>query len=135
VIARVRLGRALWRLGEADLARSALTEALQRARDPMLLYLAHLFLGQVHEDADRLGDAVAEYRAALESDPQAQSAAVALAHGLRLSGDQESSRQVLEHALSRAGRRSGRDIYWDYIVGNAVQVDEVFAQLRRETLE
>lgn len=143
VLARVHLGRVLWRLGEGEQARSALAQAQEgalaqaqeRARDPMIQYLAHLFLGQVHEDADRLTEAVAEYRAALDLDPQAQSAAVALSHGLRLLGDPESARQVLERALSRAGRRSGRDPYWDYIVGTAVHADEMFGELRRATLE
>jgi tetratricopeptide (TPR) repeat protein len=135
VIARVRLGRVLWRLGETDMARSALTEALEAARDPVLLYLSHLFLGQVHEDAGRLPDAVMEYRAALEVDPKAQSAAVALAQGLRLSADPEGARQVMERALSHAGRGAARDIYWDYVVGNAVRFPEVFTELRRETGE
>lgn len=134
VLAQVRLGRVLWRLGEADQARDVLVQAQARTQDLLLRYLAHLFLGQVYEDAGRLADAVTEYRRALEIEPEAQSAAVALSHALRLSGDAAGARQVLGYALSRVGRRSGRDLYWDYIVGNAIHVDEIFSELRRETL-
>lgn len=135
VPARVHLGRVHWRLGEGELARTTLVEALQQARDPLLQHLTHLFLGQVYEDSDQLTEAVAEYRAALELDPHSQTAAVALSHAVRGQGDAESARQILERGLSRAGRRSGRDAYWEYIVGTAGQADEMFAALRRETLQ
>ena len=133
-VARVRLGRVLWRLGEREEARAALEQAVARAADPPALYLAHLFLGRVHEDSGRLEPAVQHYRLALGFDPQAQSAAIALSHALRLAGDGEASRQVLRTALAMAGRR-GRDGYWDYLAGDALQVEDEFAALRRESLE
>jgi tetratricopeptide (TPR) repeat protein len=133
-LARLRLGRVRWRLGERDAAQAALEQAIGRSADTRLLYLAHLFLGQVHEDAGRLEQAVEHYRLSLALDPEAQAAAVALSHALRSTGAAEESRRVLRQALAQAGRRS-RDGYWDYLVGNAVHVEEQFAALRQESLQ
>jgi tetratricopeptide (TPR) repeat protein len=134
-LARVHLGRVWWRLGERAAAQAALEHVVARSTERPLLYLAHLFLGRVHEDSERLEEAMAHYRRALELDPDAQTAAVALSHALRLTDQGEESRAVLRHALARAGRRRTRDAYWEYLVVNAVGRDEMFAALREESLE
>jgi tetratricopeptide (TPR) repeat protein len=133
-LARVRLGRVLWRLEKREEARAVLEQAVAGSAEPPIPYLAHLFLGRIHEDSGRLEPALRHYRLALALDPQAQAAAVALSHALRLTGEGEESRQVLRTALALAGRRT-RDAYWDYLVGNALEVEEEFAALRRESLE
>ncbi|HEV7499999.1 MAG TPA: tetratricopeptide repeat protein [Vicinamibacteria bacterium] len=135
VLAKVRLGRVLWRLGQTALAQKTLQEAITSARSPRPAYLAHLFLGQVYEDAHRLDQAAAEYRRALEIDPRAQAAAVALSHALLLAGDVEGSRRVLAGGLASAPRRSTPDVYWDYLVANAVDHAELFEALLREAQE
>jgi len=135
VLARVRLGRILWRLGEGDAARAALEAAIERSTTPGDTYLARLFLGRVHEDARQLGPAVEQYSLAVELEPQGQSAAVALSHALRLTGDAAGAVRVLRESVAHAGRRAARDVYWDYLAGNAASADERFAELRRETLE
>lgn len=135
VLAKVRLGRVLWRLGQPALAQKTLQEAITSARVPRQAYLAHLFLGQVYEDAHRLDQAEAEYRRALEIDPRAQAAAVALSHALRLAGDVEGSRRVLAGGLASAQRRPTPDVYWDYLVANAVDHAELFDALLREAQE
>lgn len=129
---RVRLGRVLWRLGEGEAARQALEGALSRTGDRALLYLAHLFLGRVHEDAGRLEPARAAYREAASLDPDAQAAAVALSHVLLLRGEPESSRQVLRTALGKAGRRPERDAYWNYLASNAAKANALYLELRHE---
>jgi tetratricopeptide (TPR) repeat protein len=134
VPARVRLGRVLWRLGRLPEAQAALDDAVSRPAEADVLYLAHLFLGRVHEDAGRLEPALRHYRLALALDPQAQTAATALSHALRLAGEDEESRQVLRRALDMAGRRR-RDAYWDYLAGDAARVEDEFAALRQESLE
>ena len=134
-MARLRQGRVLFQLGEGGPARDALAEALRRAREPGLQFLAHLFLGRTREDAGEIEAAVTEYRLALEIDPLSQSAAIALAHALQLAGQAEEAREVLQGAVSAAGRRAGRDAYWDYLVGNALDAEEALARLREETLE
>ena len=133
VQARIRLGRVLWRLGRRQEAQAALEQAVAGPADPTLLYLAHLFLGRVHEDSGRLEPALRHYRLALGLDPKAQTAAIALSHALRLAGEAEESRQVLLMALAVAGLRA-RDAYWDYLVGDALRVEDEFAALRRESL-
>jgi Flp pilus assembly protein TadD len=134
-LARVRLGRVRWRLGEQEAARVALEEAVAGATEPPLLYLAHLFLGQVYEDSGRLEQAVEQYRLSLSLAPTAQAAAVALAHALGRAGEAEEARQVLRSALAQAGRRARRDPYWGYLVNNVVHAGEWFDALRRESLE
>ena len=135
-LARVRLGRVLWHLGDLDAARTALEHAVgSGTSDPRLLYLAYLFLGRVHEDAGRLDHAVEQYRVALDLDPSAQAAAVALSHALRTAGEAEESRSVLRTALAQAGRRPHRDAFWEYPMGDAGRYEELFADLRRESLQ
>ena len=133
LLAELRLGRVQWRLGASDAARSALEDVLARASDPRLLYLAHLFLGRVHEDADRREPALREYRLALEADPRSQAAAVALSHALRQAGDAEGARAALVKTMAFAARYGERDAYWNYLMGNAASREELFDALRKET--
>jgi tetratricopeptide (TPR) repeat protein len=133
VLARVRLGRILWRLGQPEAARDALEAAATRARDPREAYLAHLFLGRVYEDAERLDLALAEYRRAVDIHSEAQSAAVALSHALQLVGEAEESRRALARGL--VDRPTRRDAYWDYLVTNARRADDLLADLHREAGE
>jgi tetratricopeptide (TPR) repeat protein len=134
-LARVRLGRVRWRLGEREAGQAALENAAERSADPQLSYLAHLFLGRVHEDSGRLQQAVEHYRLSLSLDPSAQAAAVALSHALRRAGEVEEAREVLRRALAHAGRRAGRDAYRDYLVGDAVHFRDELAALRQESLQ
>ena len=133
VLARVRLGRVLWRLKQPEPARETLEAALGRAREADHLYLAHLFLGRIHEDAQRLDQAVAEYRAAAQVYPEGQSAAVALAHALQLAGEAEEARRAMARGLTD-GRRA-RDAFSDYLAGNTEGADRMEADLHRESLE
>jgi tetratricopeptide (TPR) repeat protein len=133
ILARVRLGRVLWRLGQAEPAREALETAAARAREPDHRYLAHLFLGRIHEDAQRLDQALSEYRRAVDIHPEGQSAAVALSHALQLTGDMEGSREALARGLTDG--RMLRDPYSGYLAGNTVAADRMDAALHREALE
>lgn len=128
--ARLRLGRVQWRLTQYDAAEGSLRAVLARSQDGALLYLAHLFLGQIHEDAGRLDETEREYRAALALDPAAQAAAVALAHALELAGERAASREVLAGAVGQA-RRKGRDAYWWYLEGSLDRSEALFDQLRQ----
>lgn len=134
-LARVRLGRVLWRLGEPEPAKVELEAALRSLADPDHAYLAHLFLGRVHEDAGRLADALSEYRQAAGIHPSALSVAVALSHALQLEGDAEAARDALRHGLRSAGQRRERDPHWDYLVVNATDLAELREELHRESLE
>ncbi len=133
--ARLRLGRVLWRLGELDPARQQLEAALALLRQIDHVYLAHLFLGRVHQDAGRLQEAIAEYRLAATQHPSARSAATALSNVLFVAGDADAARQALRQGLASAGGRSERDPLWDYLVLNAADLDELVDALHRESLE
>jgi tetratricopeptide (TPR) repeat protein len=132
--ARLRLGRVLWGLERAEDAREVLeTFFAQDAAEPRQLYLAHLFLGRLHEDAGRLPQAEAEYRAAVAVDPEAQAAGVALSHVLLLGGDSTAARDVLDRTLALVARREG-DAFWSYHLGRWRLADDLLDELRRETL-
>jgi tetratricopeptide (TPR) repeat protein len=132
-LARVRLGRVLWQLGRSKEAGEALESALARALDPRDLYLAHLFLGRIHEDAHRVDQAIAQYRRAVDLDPGAQSAAVALSHALQLVGDRDAARRALARGL--VPREAPRDPYWDYLVSDARPAADMLGALHRESLQ
>jgi tetratricopeptide (TPR) repeat protein len=59
-LARVRLGRVLWRLEEPEPARHQLETALSSLRDVDHAYLARLFLGRIQQDTGRLEEAISE---------------------------------------------------------------------------
>lgn len=133
--ARVRLGRVLWRLGEPEPARQQLEAALASLQHVDHVYLAHLFLGRVHQDAGRLQEAMAEYRLAVALDPSARSAGTALSNALFLAGEADAARQALRQGLASAGRRSEREPLRDYLVLDAADLDALTDALHRESLE
>ncbi len=130
--ARLRLGRVAWRLGKPAEARVALAEVLARSRARDTVFLAHLFLGRLHEDADRLDDAARSYEAALALHTRCQSARLALSHVLWRRGDPTGARREVEAALERTGDRRERDPFWQYPWGSAVGAEERLETLRRE---
>jgi hypothetical protein len=132
-LAHVRLGRVFWRLGKPEAARESLEAALSCARDPWDLYLAHLFLGRIHEDEKRVDQALAEYRQAVDAVPDAQAGAVALSYALQLAGDRAEAVRVLERGV--ASQVITRDPYWNYLVSNGRKVEDLLAGLHREAAE
>jgi len=134
-LARLRLGRVLWRLGEPEPARKQLEQALPSLRATDHVYLAHLFLGRIHQDAGRLDEAIGEYRLAVALHPSALSAAVALSSALGLAGDADAGRSALRQGLESAGQRRARDPHWDYQVVKAVELESLLDELYREALE
>lgn len=74
VEARVRLGRVLWQLDRRDEAARELRQAMQEAagREPTMVYLAALFLGQVHEEQNLIEEAEQAYRGGLAAHPSGQ---------------------------------------------------------------
>jgi tetratricopeptide (TPR) repeat protein len=134
-LARLRLARVLWRLGEPESARRHLEAALSSPGPIDQAYLAHLFLGRIHQDAGRLELATAEYRLAKALRPTAASASTALSSALFLAGDPDAARGALREGLGGGGGRPERDPLWDYLVLNAAGLDELCEALRGESLE
>lgn len=128
--ARLRLGNVLWRLGQNG-ARAALQEVLAQNDDPWILQLGHLFLGRHYESAGQLREATLEYRAALAEEPHSETAAVALAYALALSGDRAEARAVTVQALADARRRPV-DAYRKYLAGRYARAEALWQDLRNE---
>ncbi len=134
-LARLRLARVLWRLGERERARRYLEAAPFSPDSPDHVYLAHLFLGRIHQDDGRLEAAISEYRLAAALHPTAPSAGTALSNALLLAGDADAARGALRQGLGGAGSRPERDPFWDYLVLNAAGLDELRGALRAGSLE
>jgi tetratricopeptide (TPR) repeat protein len=130
--AHLRLGRVAWRLGDDAEARSALEEVFTRNHTRGEAFLAHLFLGRVHEDAGRLDEAARSYEAALTLESNSQSARLALSHVRLRGGDAATARAEAQRALRPAGARLRPDPFWLYPWGPSVGVEERLEALRRE---
>jgi tetratricopeptide (TPR) repeat protein len=130
--AHLRLGRLAWRLGEEAAARSAFEAVLTRNHTQGEAFLAHLFLGRVHEDAGRLDEAARSYEAALTLESNSQSARLALSHVRLRGGDAATARAEAQRALRPAGARLRPDPFWLYPWGPSVGVEERLEALRRE---
>jgi tetratricopeptide (TPR) repeat protein len=130
--ARLRLGRVFWRLRRPELARACFEEVLAANSEPALDFLAHLFLGRVHEDTGRIADAEVEYRAALWLRPLSDPAAVALSHARLLQGDPGSAREVLGSVIEQLHRRTEVDPYKNYLMAHTREGRTDLAQLRGE---
>jgi tetratricopeptide (TPR) repeat protein len=90
VEARLRLGRLLHILDRDAEATTELSLALEQGRAANHLFVTHLsalFLGEIHEEEDRMDEAVRHYRMAIEVYPRAHTAAVALGQALVRTGD------------------------------------------------
>lgn len=132
--AGLRLGRVLLRLEKNERARALFEAILARSTDPQLRYLAHLFLGRIHEQAGRAREADAKYGAALAILPASQVAAVAVAHLRETQGQVAEARDVLERALAHTRKRTVADPYWEYyMVVRTVQAEAILEALRKET--
>jgi tetratricopeptide (TPR) repeat protein len=132
--ARLRLGRTEWRMGDVARARSSLQAVLAAEPKRSIVYLAHLFLGRLDEDASRFDEARREYSAALDIDPGAQVAGLAASHALLMGGDEGAAREALKAALG-SKPRSADDIYWGYPMGGADLAQTLFEELRAESSE
>lgn len=129
--AHLRMGRVLWRRGKPEAGRLQLERLLAGSKDGRIRYLAHLFLGRIHEDAGRLDDATREYRAALDVAPLAQTPQVALAHLLQGTGDESGCRAAVLLA-TQPSRGSEGDDFWEYPWGWSGQADQRFEALVAE---
>jgi tetratricopeptide (TPR) repeat protein len=130
--ARLHLASTHFSLDRAAAARRILEELLDRNPRQEVAYLAHLFLGRVHEAERRPDAAKEEYALAFALDPAGQSAAIALSHALLMSGEADEARTVVESALQRARVRTQPDLLWVYSLGPSSLHAGMFEQLREE---
>jgi hypothetical protein len=132
VEARLRLGRVEWRLGQSHEARASFDAVLAQGPANPTAFLAHMFLGRLHEDAGRLPEALRCYGAALALQPSAQSARLALSHARLRLGDAAAARAEAGTAVGAGGHRLRDDPYSLYPWGASVGAEERLEDLRRE---
>jgi len=125
--ARVRLGVTCLRLGRRDRALAELRRAAPPAADPFLVYLTRYFTGRALEaDGDRPA-AAAEYRAALQAVPQAQSATLALSAILFVAGSREEAFALTRDATQA---RPPADPWREYVIGENRFLPALIGRLR-----
>ncbi|HUL71768.1 MAG TPA: hypothetical protein VLT86_01620 [Vicinamibacterales bacterium] len=128
--ARLRKAKLLQRFGHGSEALELLDAMHDSKQDPGLTYLRHLFRAQALDALLRYDDATAEYRVALDSWPQAQSARVGLMAGLLRQGDR-SGAETLAEAI-QAAPATAVDPWWGYWLGDYRFYGEVIRQLREQ---
>ena len=132
VEARVRLGRVLTEAGRPDEAARELEAALAAEPRPYLVYLAQLFLGDVHQRGGRLQEAVACYRAAIDAYPLGQAARTALAHALHRQGDHDAAFEAVRASLALEFEDGRADPWWAYGLSQLRPFDVLLVSLRGE---
>lgn len=100
--ARLHLGRVLQRQHRPQEAVVHFERVLAESGSPEEKWLAHMFLGRVHERAGRTADAMVSYRRAFDILPS-QTATIALAHALERTGDREAARSGLQRLVPLDG--------------------------------
>jgi tetratricopeptide (TPR) repeat protein len=129
--ARLRLGRVLAQLGHPDQAAKELEICLAPGADPLIRYLAALFLGQIREERNDLAAAEAAYRGARASVPSGFAATLALARVLDITGQADASTAIVTGMLvSPAGAARPLDPWWLYQMGQLTDLGTRLKALR-----
>jgi tetratricopeptide (TPR) repeat protein len=130
--AHLRIGSILAEYGE-DYEQEALEElgwVVEHSEDVYLVYLAHLFAGDVHRRGGRLEEAATAYRAAIATHPEWRTAHVSLSQVLFNAGDLEAAEKV--ESETPVG---DKDVYSLYNLGQLRlfpdQLEELREQARR----
>jgi tetratricopeptide (TPR) repeat protein len=129
--ARVRLGRVLARQGRTAEAWEELGRVTKEGGKGTASALAHLFLGETEEAAGAEGDALRDYRAALEAEPSLQPAAIALSALLVSRGDRAAGIDALRRPLQH-GCPVGLPPWLAYHVGLGAHPDQSLSRLRAQ---
>jgi tetratricopeptide (TPR) repeat protein len=126
--AALHLGRSRMLLGTLADARRSLEAA---AESPLASdrYLALLYLGSIEEQAGRLDEAEARYRAAMSTFPWGQSGPLALARLLGRTDRETDSRAVVAGMLER---RRLADPLWTYLASPAKEPGAFLELIRAE---
>jgi tetratricopeptide (TPR) repeat protein len=126
--ARVRAARFLYGLGHFARALEQLKGNTAHTTDKEILYLAHLIRGQILRALGRHDEAVAAFRAALETWPGAQSARVALMTLYVSLGNYEEAGTLADAAQSASIEQF--DPWWTYWLGDYRAYPGILDKLR-----
>jgi tetratricopeptide (TPR) repeat protein len=127
--AHLRIGSILAEYGE-DYEQEALEElawVVEHSEDIYLLYLAHLFIGDVHRRGGRLEEAAEAYRAAIATHPEWRTAHVLLGQVLFNAGELEAAQKV--ESETPVG---DTDVYSLYNVGQLRLFPDQLEKLREQ---
>lgn len=130
--ARLRLGHVLQLRGETAAARTELEKVVAGGATADQRYLARLFLGDLAEARRDWAGAVAHYRAAVDLDPQAISARLALSASRGLADDPAAATHEALTVLEMRGADPERDPWWTYLRPGRHQVAAALSALRQE---
>jgi VWFA-related protein len=128
--AGLHYGRVLFRLGEHQRARDVLEATAARA-DDRLLYLSHLFVGDVMEAQGDIEASIPHYKAAFALFPF-KTAAIALSYACSMTGSPDEAEAVLRSHLENPDRKRYIDPALVYLSGIRDEADEFIANALRE---
>jgi predicted Zn-dependent protease len=127
----VHLGRVQALRFQDEEATRILGSVLATTRDDATAYLAGVFIAAVRERQNRLPDAAAAYRAALERFPRGHAARIGLSHVLQQDGKGDAAREALANLLGEAGGATREPLWW-YTFEPAGVADSRLDALRQE---
>jgi tetratricopeptide (TPR) repeat protein len=134
----IRMGRVLELLDQAEEALRYLEKGLDANRDPALRFAALMTSGDIYRKRGDLAKAIERYQAAVDLDPQCQSAVVALSHALHESGDVGRAYEIV-HAFfveksptTKSTRWEDYDLWWRYSLGHSYRLNDLLVELRKE---
>jgi tetratricopeptide (TPR) repeat protein len=130
--ARLRLGRTLALLNRVEPAREAL-QAAAAAGDPVVTYLAQLFLGALSSYQRDYAAARQAFQAALELRPMCQTPYIALAFAERMSGHDAAVGELFERFGAWQSAPLEADPWWAYQNGGLD--DDSLEWLRERVVE
>jgi len=126
--AQLRKGYLLHRLGRHADALTLLDAMRAQEPDRILVYLSQLLHGRVHDALDRVDEAAAAYRAALETWPNTQAPRVGLMTLFYRHGDRPAAEQMAEAIQATEGQSF--DPWWLYWRADYRHYPAVIAALR-----
>lgn len=131
--ARLRLGHAHALRGRRKDAAGAYAAVLASDALPNLRYMAHVFAGELAEEAGDAASARKEYEAALRLYPAAQRPKLALSHACFTTGDRACAYDWLEQSMAEAAAQRV-DPWWTYPDGQGWLAEPRMAALRERGL-
>ncbi len=134
VEARLRLARISIDRGDDAGAERMLSTLPAGPPDASIVYLTHLWMGQIRERQKQWNPAALSYVDAVKAQPDGQSAYVALAHVLQATGQPVEAAGVLDRWYGRGVTSAVADPWWIYPLGLDARLearfDAIFAEVR-----
>jgi len=135
VEAHLRLGGTLVARRAESEALAELSWVLDHTGEPYLLYLAHLFAGDLHRASDGLAEAIDSYHRAVETRPESQVARLALGDVLERLDRRAEAREIISQCVQLpVDRPDYEDGWWRYQLGQSDQLDSILVRWHQEVL-